>query len=72
MKTFLDVLQLLKKYDIYIHLGNRLWDIELAAIEVDNLYKAGLLENKRYAQVKLVLTHEHEMEERRQGIESTK
>ena len=72
MKTFLDVLQLLKKYDIYIHLGNRLWDIEFAAIEVDNLYKAGLLENKRYAQVKLVLTHEHEMEERRKGIESTK
>jgi uncharacterized protein YqgQ len=70
MRTFLDVLQLLKKYDIYIHLGNRLWDIELAAIEIDNLYKAGLLENKNYAQIKLVLTHEHEMEERRQGITS--
>ncbi|KAA8433311.1 YqgQ family protein [Weissella sagaensis] len=66
MKTFLDVLQLLKKYDIYIHLGNRLWDIELAAIEVDNLYKAGLLDNKRYAQVKLVLGHEHENEEKKQ------
>lgn len=70
MRTFLDVLQLLKKYDIYIHLGNRLWDIELAAIEIDNLYKAGLLENKKYTQIKLVLTHEHEMEERRQGITS--
>lgn len=70
MRTFLDVLQLLKKYDIYIHLGNRLWDIELAAIEIDNLYKAGLLENKKYAQIKLVLTREHEMEERRQGITS--
>lgn len=66
MKTFLDVLQLLKKYDIYIHLGNRLWDIELAAIEVDNLYKAGLLDNKRYAQVKLVLGYEHENEEKKQ------
>lgn len=66
MKTFLDVLQLLKKYDIYIHLGNRLWDIELAAIEVDNLYKAGLLDNKRYAQVKLVLGREHENEEKKQ------
>lgn len=66
MKTFLDVLQLLKKYDIYIHLGNRLWDIELAAIEVDNLYKAGLVDNKRYAQIKLVLGNEHEAEEKKQ------
>jgi uncharacterized protein YqgQ len=38
----------------------------LAAIEVDNLYKAGLLDNKRYAQVKLVLGHEHENEEKKQ------
>lgn len=66
MKTFLDVLQLLKKYDIYIHLGNRLWDIELAAIEVDNLYKAGLVDNKQYAQIKLVLGNEHEAEEKKQ------
>lgn len=67
MKTFLDVLQLLKKYDIYIHLGNRLWDIELAAIEVDNLYKAGLVDNKQYAQIKLVLGNEHEAEEKKQS-----
>ena len=43
MQTFLDVLNLLKKYDIYIHVGKRLWDIELAAIEIDNMYKACLL-----------------------------
>lgn len=70
MRTFLDVLNLLKKYDIYIHVGNRLWDIELAAIEIDNMYKAGLLEAKEYAQIKLVLRHEHEHEdeERRQAL----
>ena len=62
MRTCLDVLNLLKKYDIYIHVGNRLWDIELAAIEIDNMYKAGLLEAKEYAQIKLVLRHEHEDE----------
>ncbi|MBS0949489.1 YqgQ family protein [Weissella minor] len=64
MKTFLDVLDLLKKFDIYIHVGKRLWDIELAAIEVDNLYRAGILKPKEYAQIKLVLRHEHEAEER--------
>lgn len=64
MQTFLDVLNLLKKYDIYIHVGKRLWDIELAAIEIDNMYKAGLLDAKEYAQIKLVLRHEHELEEK--------
>ena len=64
MKTYYDVLQLLKRYDIYIHVGKRLWDIEMAAIEVDNLYKAGLLELKEYDHIKQILTHEHELEER--------
>jgi uncharacterized protein YqgQ len=67
MRTFIDVLDLLKRYDIYIHVGKRLWDIELAALEIDNMYKAGLLDIKEYGQIKLVLTHEHELEERRNG-----
>ena len=68
MQTFLDVLNLLKKYDIYIHVGKRLWDIELAAIEIDNMYKAGLLDAKQYAQIKLVLRHEHELEEKQERL----
>lgn len=68
MQTFLDVLNLLKKYDIYIHVGKRLWDIELAAIEIDNMYKAGLLDAKEYAQIKLVLRHEHELEEKQETL----
>ncbi|QBZ02136.1 YqgQ family protein [Weissella confusa] len=68
MQTFLDVLNLLKKYDIYIHVGKRLWDIELAAIEIDNMYKAGLLDAKEYAQIKLVLRHEHELEEKQERL----
>lgn len=68
MQTFLDVLNLLKKYDIYIHVGKRLWDIELAAIEIDNMYKAGLLDAKEYAQIKLVLRHEHELEAKQERL----
>ncbi|MCT0014284.1 YqgQ family protein [Weissella confusa] len=68
MQTFLDVLNLLKKYDIYIHVGKRLWDIGLAAIEIDNMYKAGLLDAKEYAQIKLVLRHEHELEEKQERL----
>jgi len=68
MKTFYDVLQLLKRYDIYVHLGNRLWDIELASIEIDNLAKAGLIQPNDYARIKMVLLHEHEVEDKRQNI----
>ncbi|MCM0582751.1 YqgQ family protein [Weissella diestrammenae] len=62
MRTFKDVLNLLKMYDIYIHVGKRIWDIELAAIEIDNLYRADLISAKDYARIKLVLAHEHRME----------
>ena len=48
LKNLYDVQQLLKKYGILVHLGKRKWDIELMAIELDNLYKAGLLEKKIY------------------------
>lgn len=65
MDKFYDVLQELKKYDIYIHLGKRLWDIELAALEIDNLYKAGLLSAKKYSNFKLILTHEHHLESKK-------
>ncbi|QIL51117.1 YqgQ family protein [Weissella coleopterorum] len=62
MQTFKDVLNLLKVYDIYIHVGERLWDLELAAIEVDNLAKADLIDNDLYLRAKLVLEREHRLE----------
>lgn len=65
MRTFYDVLQLLKRYDIYVHVGNRLWDIELAAIEIDNMYKAKLIDTVQYGKIKQVLTTEHEFEEQK-------
>lgn len=68
IQTFLDVLNLLKRYDIYIHLGNRLWDIELAAIEIDNMARMGLLQADEYAKIKLVLQNEHEAEANHQKI----
>ncbi|MGN1408471.1 YqgQ family protein [Lactobacillus sp.] len=64
LKTLYDVQQLLKKYGILVHVGKRKWDIELMAIELDNLYKAGILEKKVYLNAKLVLNHEHEYEKK--------
>ncbi|WP_220738987.1 YqgQ family protein [Leuconostoc miyukkimchii] len=63
MKNFYDILTYLKAFGIYIHLGKRLWDIEMAALEVDNLQKAGIIDNKKYATMKVILAHEHRLEE---------
>ena len=59
LKTYYDVLQLLKRFDVFIYVGRRLWDIELAALEVDNLYQAGVIDRQTYLQAKLVLRREH-------------
>ncbi|MCM0598805.1 YqgQ family protein [Periweissella fabalis] len=68
MNTYYDILQYLKKFDVYIYVGSRLGDLELAALEIDNLYRAGVLEEQRYAKFKLILRHEHTLEEQRQRI----
>lgn len=64
MKTYYDVLQLLKRYGTYIHVGERLWDIELAAVEVDRLHESQLIDDKVYASAKIILRHTHEQEEK--------
>lgn len=62
IETYMDILTLLKTYGTYIHLGNRLYDMELAAIELDRLHEAGLIDNETYARAKVILNHEHEEE----------
>ena len=62
IKTYKDILDLLMKFGTYIHLGSRLDDMELAAIELDRIHTAGLIDNKTYARAKVILNHEHEEE----------
>ena len=35
MKTLYDVQQFLEKYGVLVHVGKRIWDIELMAIELE-------------------------------------
>lgn len=63
IRTLYDVQQLLKRFNVFVYVGKRLWDIELMAIEVDNLYQAGVLDKDLYMQAKLVLRKEHRIEE---------
>ncbi|KRM13209.1 YqgQ family protein [Paucilactobacillus suebicus] len=63
MKTLYDVQQLLKEFGVYVYVGKRKWDIELMALELDNLFKSGVVSHDDYLKAKLVLRHEHHLEE---------
>lgn len=63
MKTLYDVQQLLEKYGILVHIGKRIWDIELMALELDNINKAGLIDQHDYMVAKLILRREYRIEE---------
>lgn len=62
-RTLYDVQQLLKRYGTFVHLGKRMWDIELMFIEVKRLYEGGLIDKKTFIDAQLVLKHEHRKEE---------
>jgi uncharacterized protein YqgQ len=62
MKTLYDVQQLLEKYNILVHVGKRKWDIELMALELDNVNRAGLIDKHDYMMAKLILRKEYEYE----------
>ncbi|KRN34271.1 hypothetical protein IV36_GL000067 [Liquorilactobacillus mali] len=55
--------QLLKKFGVFVYVGKRLWDIELMALELDNLYRAGVIDKQTFLNAKLILTREHKVEE---------
>ncbi|AQP53187.1 hypothetical protein CBF34_07770 [Vagococcus penaei] len=59
MKTLYDVQQLLKRFGIFVYVGNRLWDIELMMIELKHLYQATVIERQTYLLAMAVLKEEH-------------
>ena len=63
MKTLYDVQQLLEKYGILVHVGKRIWDIELMALELDNINRAGVIDHHDYMVAKLILRRDHRIEE---------
>ena len=54
--------QLLKKFNILVHVGKRKWDIELMGLELDNLNRADVISKKEYMSAKMILCHEYEIE----------
>ena len=59
MKNLHDVQKLLKKFNIIVYVGKRKWDNNL-------LLSFVLVSKKEYMNAKLILSHEHEIEEEKE------
>ncbi|AOA00273.1 DUF910 domain-containing protein [Carnobacterium divergens] len=66
MRILYDVQLLLKRFGIYVYVGERLWDIEMMSIELKSLKDSGLIEDDVYIPAALVLRKEHRLEEEKQ------
>ncbi|TYS14317.1 DUF910 family protein [Rossellomorea vietnamensis] len=58
MKNMYDVQQLLKKYGVFIYLGDRMADLEMMQEEVRELYNTGLISAADFQTSMLVLRSE--------------
>lgn len=67
LNNYYDVQQLLKRFGTIIYTGERLGDIELMEMEIDELNKLGLIDQKTYMQAKLALRKERTKEKKRKG-----
>ena len=60
MKTIYDVQQFLKKFGIFIYIGDRIADLELMEAEIRELYQSQLMDTQDYQMAILLLRHEAE------------
>ncbi|RST73816.1 DUF910 family protein [Siminovitchia acidinfaciens] len=58
MNSVYDVQQLLKKFGIYVYIGDRLSDLELMEEEIRELYSAKLILREDFTQSILILRAE--------------
>ncbi len=59
LKDYLSVIQLLKRFGLYIYTGNKLDDVDLITDEVKELYDNGLILQEDYLKAVLILREEH-------------
>lgn len=58
MRSLLDIINLLKRFGVYVYTGDRKNDIDLMSSEIKDLYDNGLLLKEDYLNAVLVLRHE--------------
>lgn len=55
MRTIYDVQQLLKRYGVFVYIGNRVADLQLMEVELRELYQSQLVEAQEYKMALLLL-----------------
>ncbi|MDR0845955.1 MAG: YqgQ family protein [Lactobacillales bacterium] len=68
METYQDVLDMLKKFDIYVYIGNKLYDLELQAQEVKKLHEGLLIDQATYLKALMIIKREHRIVESTGGV----
>ena len=58
MKSIYDVQQLLKRYGTFIYTGDRLGDLDLMGMEINELHEMKFIETYDYQMAKLLLRSE--------------
>lgn len=61
MNSIYDVQQLLKKFGIFVYIGDRVADLELMEAEIQDLYDSLLIEPQQYQSAILLLRHEAQL-----------
>lgn len=61
MKTIYDIQQYLKRFGAIIYTGDRIADLQLMEMEVQELYKSQLMETMDFQSAILLLRHEIRM-----------
>lgn len=67
MRELYDVQQLLKRFNIYVYLGKRKWDIELMLQEIQSLHNSGVITEQEFKEALLILKREHRIEEEKES-----
>jgi uncharacterized protein YqgQ len=58
IKTIYDIQQYLKRFGAIIYTGDRIADLELMEMEVQELYKSQLMDTREFQSAILLLRHE--------------
>ncbi|NSL50341.1 YqgQ family protein [Calidifontibacillus erzurumensis] len=62
MRTIYDIQQLLKRFGVFVYVGDRLADLELMEEEVRELYRSQFIDIKEFQMAQLLLRQEMERE----------
>lgn len=66
MKTIYDVQQLLKRYGVFVYMGNRVADLQLMEVELKEIYQSQLIESKEYQLALLLLRQQMAIEKKKE------